>query len=621
MSDKLLPYYRGELDYLRRSLDDFMAAHPEAAAGLGIRRGPIEDPHAARLVEAFAYLTARIRAKLDDEFPELTDSILNVLHPHYLTPIPSAAIVQLVLDPSQGELTTGYKVGKGAGLEISEPGGIACRFRACYDTVVWPIEIASCVLQRRPFAAPNVERARDALAVLDVCIRCVSAKVTFADFAAMDSLRFFLSGPSHHAMPLYELLLNRCTQIAIARSPSDISARTLPPDHLRPVGFHPSQSLLPYDARTFPGYGLLTDYFVFPSKFLFLELFGIAQALAAADTRELHLYFFLDRTAPGLEPHITADTLRLGCTPAVNLFSKRAEPIKVTQRATEYPVIPDARSPDEIEVFSIDRVLTSGSGGDDREFIPLYSCPQETDSGAPSGSRPAYWEGHRRARQDRLGRPTEQTEVYLSLIDLDFRPTDAADYTLIVETTCFNRDYPSEISRPQVRLLEGGPIRSECLAGPTATSRPSPRQRGAWSVVSHTLLGHLSIGDSLNAAFQSDGRGGEALRRILELYDFHGDPATQQRIAGVAAVTSKPLVRRLADAPSGFARGIGITVDFDEEQFRDPGQGLYLFASVLEAFFGMYCSINSFSTMTARTKPGERILKQWPPNPGQRYLL
>ncbi|MEI8372979.1 MAG: type VI secretion system baseplate subunit TssF [Planctomycetota bacterium] len=619
MSDRLLPYYQGELSYLRRFLDDFMAVQPDAAARLGIRRGSIEDPHAARLVEAFAYLTARIRAKLDDEFPELTDSFLNALYPHYLAPIPAAAVIQLVLDRSQGELTTGYKVGKGTGVEISDPGRIACRFRTCYDTVVWPIEIVSCQLQRRPFAAPNVERARDALTVLDVCIRCVSADVTFGNFAAMESLRFFLSGENHHAMPLYEILLNRCTQIAIATSPGDGAACTLSPEQLRPVGFHPSESLLPYDARSFPGYGLLTDYFVFPSKFLFLDLYGITQYPAAATARKLHIYFFLDRAAPELEPHITVDTLRLGCTPVVNLFSKRAEPIKVTQRVTEYPIIPDARMPDEIEVFSVDRVMTTGSGGDDKEFVPLYSCPQETNS----SRRPTYWESHRRARLDRLGRPSSETEVFLSLIDLEFRPTDTADSTLVVETTCFNRDYPSEISRPRTRLLEGAPIREDiaCLVGPTVTCRPNPRQRGAWALISHLLVGHLSIGDSLNAAFQADDRGAEALRRILELYDFRDDPAAQKRIAGVAAVKSQPVVRRLPIAPSGFARGIGITVDFDEEQFRDPGQGLYLFASVLESFFSMYCSMNSFSMMTARIKQGERILKQWPPNAGQRYLL
>jgi type VI secretion system protein ImpG len=619
MPDRLDPYYDRELSYLRGFLDDFMGVHPGAAARLGIRRGGIEDPHVARLVEAFAYLTARIRAKIDDEFPELTDSFLNALYPHYLAPVPAAAIVQFALDPSQGGLTTGYKIRRGAEMDISNPGGIACRFRACYETVLWPIEIASCRLQRRPFDAPSVKGTGDALAVLDVCLRCVSPTATFGNLAAMESLRFFLSGENHRAMPLYELLLNHCLQIAIAASAGDGAARTLSPEQLRPVGFHPTEGLLPYDGRSFPGYGLLTDYFAFPSKFLFLDLDGITQSPAAVNARELHIYFFLGGDAAKLDLPLAPAALRLGCTPVVNLFSKRAEPIKVTQRVTEYPVIPDARAPDAFEVYKIDRVTTSSPSGEDKEFVPLYSCPQATNA----GQRPAYWEGHRRARLDRLGRPTAESEVCLSLIDLDFRPGNVADSTLVVETTCFNRDYPSEITRPRTRLLEGGPIREDvaCLLGPTATCRPSPRQRGAWALISHLLVGHLSIGDALNAAFQADRGGGEALRRILELYDFRGDPAAQKRIAGVAAVESQPVVRRLAIAPSGFARGIGITVDFEEEPFRDPGQGLYLFASVLEAFFGMYCSVNSFSMMTARIKQGKRILKQWPPNAGQRYLL
>src|SRR5208282_1155447 len=149
-------------------------------------------------------------------------------------------------------------------------------------------------------------------------------------------------------------------------------------------------------------------------------------------------------------------------------------------------------------VFSVDRVMTTGSGGEGKEFVPLYSCPPETSS----GQRPAYWESHRRPRMDRLGRAKAETDVFLSLIDLEFRPLSAADSTLVVETTCFNREYPSEIARPQTRLPGGTPIREDiaCLVGPTATCRPSPRQRGAWALISHLLAGHLSIGDSLNAA-------------------------------------------------------------------------------------------------------------------------
>jgi type VI secretion system protein ImpG len=146
MTDRLLPHYHGELNYIRRLMDEFAAQRPDAAGRLRIRKGATDDPHVERLIEAFAYLTARIRMKLDDEFPEITDAFLNVLYPHYLAPVPSAAIVQFVLDPSQGELTTGYALAKGAGLEVCNPGDVACRFRTCYDITLWPIEVAACEL-------------------------------------------------------------------------------------------------------------------------------------------------------------------------------------------------------------------------------------------------------------------------------------------------------------------------------------------------------------------------------------------------------------------------------------------------------------------------------------------
>ena len=64
-----------------------------------------EDPHVERLIEAFAYLNARTRHKLDDDFPEITDAMLGVLYPHYQAPIPAMAVVQFALDRGQGDLT------------------------------------------------------------------------------------------------------------------------------------------------------------------------------------------------------------------------------------------------------------------------------------------------------------------------------------------------------------------------------------------------------------------------------------------------------------------------------------------------------------------------------------
>ncbi|MGH7785010.1 MAG: type VI secretion system baseplate subunit TssF, partial [Candidatus Binatia bacterium] len=89
MRDELLGYYERELIFLRRMGADFAHKYPKVAARLLIDEEKIEDPHVERMVEAFAFLAARIGLKLDDELPEVTESFLNVLYPHYLAPIPS----------------------------------------------------------------------------------------------------------------------------------------------------------------------------------------------------------------------------------------------------------------------------------------------------------------------------------------------------------------------------------------------------------------------------------------------------------------------------------------------------------------------------------------------------
>jgi len=81
MSDELLPYYNRELAFVRRLGVEFAAEHPKVAGRLGLPADPAQDPHVERLIEAFALLNARTRLKLEDDFPEITDALLDVLYP------------------------------------------------------------------------------------------------------------------------------------------------------------------------------------------------------------------------------------------------------------------------------------------------------------------------------------------------------------------------------------------------------------------------------------------------------------------------------------------------------------------------------------------------------------
>ncbi len=371
MSEDLLPYYNRELSYVRRLGAQFAEAHPKIAGRLRLGPDSAEDPHVERLIEAFAYLNARTRLKLDDEFPELTESLLGVLYPHYQAPLPSMAVVQFDLDPEQSELTAGHTVPRHALLETEPIDGEPCRFRTGYATTLWPIRLAEAALARPPFPAPATRHTAAAASVLRLVLECRGKAASFAALE-LGSLRFFLKGQPQHAYKLYELILNRTLGVAVAASPNDPSPVLLGPDCLRPVGFERDEGLLPYTARSLSGYRLLTEYFAYPQKFLFFDLAGLDRRALARLGGRMEVYLYLDREAPDLE-HLSDDNFRLGCTPVVNLYPKRAEPILLTHADFEYRVAPDARRPRSHEVYSIDRVTASAASGESAEYRPFFS--------------------------------------------------------------------------------------------------------------------------------------------------------------------------------------------------------------------------------------------------------
>jgi type VI secretion system protein ImpG len=379
------------------------------------------------------------------------------------------------------------------------------------------------------------------------------------------------------------------------------------------VGFARDEGMLPYSARSFLGYRLLTEYFAFPEKYLFFELSGLsAQALAGAG-RRLEVYFFLDRSIRDLEQNVTRDMFQLGCAPIVNLYRQQAEPIAIAHTDTSYRVVPDIRRPLAGEVYSIDRVMAVSADNERVEYRPFYSFKHAADR----QEQRRFWHAVRRPAEQAAGQIDQGTEIDISLVDLDFTPSAPADTTLEVQTTCLNRDLPNRLpfggGQPKLLLTTGAPVsRIECLTRPTPTLRP-PLKRGAlWRLISHLSLNHLSLADYEEGA--------DALREILKLYDIADSSQTRSMIDGILSVRTRRVVGRdPRDPRAGFCRGLEVTVHFDEDRF--VGSGLYLFACVIERFLGLYCTINSFSKLIATTNKREGELRRWAPRAGETVLL
>lgn len=613
MSDELLSYYNRELSYIRRQAGRFAESHPKVAARLRLGPDGSEDPHVERLLEGFAYLTARVRHKIDDEFPEVTEALLGVLYPHYLAPIPSFAIVQLDLDEGQNELTAGLTVPRGQGIETDPVQGDPIRFRTAYPVTLFPVDVRSASLVTAPFTAPVTPKSNVAQAVLRLSLTCRSSAMKWSALNCK-KLRLFLNGQPQHTQKLYELIFNNALEVAFATKPDDRNAVVAETGVLKPVGFDREDGLLPYPARSFTGYRLLTELFAFPQKFLFVDIDIPPAALARTDNN-FEVFIYLNRPADDLAANVNAESFRFGCTPMVNLYSQPAEPIRLTQTQFEYRVVPDARRPLSHEVYAIERVAATAPDGREVEYAPFFSVKHGT-MGRVAGP---YWHSTRRPAQDlTASRPDvavdRGTEVFLSFVDLGFNPTAPADWTVHVEATCLSRDLPGRLpfggGQPKLQMAQGGGLvnRLRCLTPPTATLRTHLQEEGLWRLVSHLTLNHLSVAGGPDAA--------DALREILSLYDFTESAVAKTSIEGLLSVNSR---RVLGRAGGALCRGVEVNVEFDEDRFT--GNGMFLFASVLERFLSLYSSVNSFTRMVATVARREGEYRRWPARVGEAIVL
>src|SRR5581483_6332988 len=416
MRDDLLLYYDRELTYLRQMGQLFAAKYPKIASRLVLEADKCDDPHVERLIEAFAFLAARVHLKIDDEFPEITEALLSIVYPHLIRPIPSMSIVEFSLDLEQGKLSTGFDIPRDSVLYSKPVDGVPCKFRTCYDTTLWPLGVAHAEWQS-PDRLPPAVKAGSAAGAVRLELRC-GQDVEFPKLG-MDRLRFFLSGESGFVHTLYELLCCNLMRIVV-RDPtpgSRVKPVTLAPSCLRPVGFEADEGMVPYSPRSFIGYRLLQEFFSFPEKFFFIELTGLEEVWAAGFKANAELIFLFSRFEregrhEALEAGVSVRTFRIGCTPVVNLFAQTAEPILLDQQKYEYPIVPDVRRPNAMEIFSVDEVASiSHQKQEIVKFQPFYSFRHA----AVAEKQETFWLANRRAS----GRPNDDgTDVYLSLVDL-----------------------------------------------------------------------------------------------------------------------------------------------------------------------------------------------------------
>ncbi len=606
---------------------EFAREHPKIAGRLGVDPSGHEvcpDPFVERLMEGFAYLTARIQTKFDAEFPRLTQALLESVFPHYLAPTPSMLIAGFEPDMSEAGLAGGFPIPRGTLLRgnLGRGATVPAQFRTAHDVTLWPLGIKEAAYTTRDIGAFDLPARLRPKAVLRLRFE-ITAGVLPKDLK-VDELDVYLRGGAELPFRVHEQILAQATGVALQCGTGKLRRTAIVRGGgVRPVGFSEKEALLPVAPRSFEGYRLLREYFVFPQRFLFFKLCGLREAVAQMSGSEFDVLILLGGGDIHLENRVEESMFGLFCTPAINLFSKRIDRIALSDRFSEYQVVADKTRMVEFEIFDLTRVEGIGSQADQTyKFTPFYFNYERdlTSRAYYTLNRVPRTLSVREIQQGGVRYPG--SEVYLSLVDGNNAPYRPDLQQLSITALCTNRHLPIQlplgVGRTDFHLDVNAPIAAtRALTSPTEPIPSMAEGELSWRIISHLSLNYLSLVET------NPTEGPAALREMLRLYAEHPhnpqvNVSVKKLINGLLSVSSKPIIRRvLTPGPIAFARGLEVTVGVLEGEFS--GNGAFLFGSVLERFFAKYVSINSFTETVLVSERGE--IKRWVARPGARDVL
>jgi len=625
MDPNLLSYYNRELQFIREMGGEFAKEYPKIAGRLGLDGFECADPYVERLLEGFAFLAARIQLKMGAEFPRFTQHLLEMVYPHYLSPIPSMAVVQFQPDMTEGSLAEGFPIPRGSKLRslLGRGDQTPCEYRTAHEIKLWPIELseADYFSSKGAVATLGVPDIHGVKAAIRLRFKA-TAGLNF-DQMALDSLPMYIRGSGEMGMRLYEqILANPIAVVARPRQTHTTWQEVIDKKHVRRLGYEEEEALLPFTKQSFHGYRLLQEYFAFPERFMMVELNGLQKAVQKCTKNELEIIILLGRSDLSLENMLDESNFALFCSPIINLFPKRADRIHINNKQSEFHLIADRTRPMDYEIHSINEVIGYGTSSDsEQRFDAFY----ELDNMNVANEQQSYYTMHRIPRMlsthQRQKGPRSSyigSEVYISLVDGHEAPYSHDLRQLGLNTLCSNRDLPLHIpigkDKTDFTLDASAPVESiRALAGPTKPRAPTTDGKVTWKLISHLSLNYLSLVD------QDQEQGASALRELLLLYADSSNLSTQKQVDGVRSISGKSIVHRLpVSGPVSFGRGIEITLTCEDSAFE--GTGVFLLGSVLEQFFAKYVSINSFTQTVLRTVERDEVMR-WPVRIGQRHII
>jgi len=613
---RLLRRFEDELGYLREDAKRFAEEHETAAKRLGLNSSD-PDPYVERLLEGVAFLASRVQLKIDDQFPQFTQHLLQAIQPHYLSPTPSICVASF--DPKEGDqgLLEGLKVPRGTHLTAEPPNETRTpvTFVSGHEVTLWPLKItkAEYVGSRAAVAAQAAVAGVRARAALRIRIE-PSAGIDLSKIAA-ETLELYLDGNSAVPNELYRQMIGEAVAV-VARPLDSQSDKSVVLKKPAQFGFGEEHALLPTDGRTLDAYRLLTEYFACPERFRFVQLKEIDKALKLSSSA-VEITILFDRSSDTLVQAVSERNLRLFATPAINLFEKQLNRINYSKAEHDFKIIPDRDGVLDFELFRLLEVKAyDRNNRNPRTVAPLYAFgallyDYREALFFTTSIRPrklSRKERRQRTREDYIG-----TETWMSLTSPG--DPDGLDNVkdLSVRALVTNRELPEllQFSGDQHLSAPGVPARSiQVVRAPTAPLPPMGMGDAAWRIIGHLTPNYSTL-------LPEDGGDGELLKNHLALYGRQEDPAMRAQIDGIISVKGRPIMRRVPDLGRlAMARGLRVEIELDDASFDQSR--MFMFCAIIDRFLSEFAMVNSFTETHFRSKfQGE--VASWPPRIGRRH--
>ena len=586
-----LEHYAEELRALRGRAARFADAFPKIAGRLRLAPGTTDDPHVERLIQGVAYSNARLRQKIDDEFPQLTGALLETLLPNALAPVPAMSVVAFEPVPGLGKVQT---IPRHTEIEAGPVEGEPIRFRTSQAVALAPLRLASARIMNRPFEAPAPPRP-DAAGCLRLTFEPMGK--TRLHEARVERLRLFLAGAPRDAEALMALILQGVQGVALAAHSGDEAPRRLPGSAVTQAGFARDEGLLPVPPGGLDGHRLLVERFALPEKFLFLDV----ETGPLPHPDRVDVYLYLARAPGELERRLDAGAFALHATPVVNLFPTRAEPVPIDGTRPDHPLTVDARRPLAKRVHSVSGVTLAEAGGPSRAARPYFHRLTER------GARGVF---HQLVRHPSSpGEPAG--EVSIAFVDGRGAETRARETTATVEVLATNGQLPLALpfGGGQPKLTVPGGVENvahvACLLPVTAPRRADTGRGREWRLTSHLALNHLSLTEE----------GAAALKGILRLHDPGDDREVAQTIDAISGVATAPAIARIRGVT---VSGVDVRITFDPGRIEE-GRAV-VFGTVLDRFLGVHATVNTFTRLALRMEGRTDDIAAFPARAGEGAL-